>query len=235
VTNATELKCLHQVQPSSFNFSGLNPQPRFLHFWFSSPAFHFGCFSEISLLTNGVPLTPGAHGSISGGSQSPNQDNGNLGWVYWTLSPSDGTNYPDQVTVRLRYAVGPLENTQEIPTSPGYNTTLENDSLLGGFGQNLDSNAFVSITENGIKMKSRKFDVQAITKDGQQLNSTGTSVDYLGDGSGPHVEQFEFDTPLANVAKFVVGTRPIRTIEWKDVKLPGGNPAQNVQSPSTNQ
>ncbi len=235
VTNGTELNWLHEVQPSSLSFAGLNPQPRFVYFWFSSPAFRQGCFGEISLLTNGVPLTPGAHGSISGSSQSPNQDNGNLGWVYWTLSPGDGTNYPDHFTVRLRYVLGPLEHTQEIPVSSGYSTTLENESLLGGFGQNVDSNAFVSIIENGGKMKSRKFDVQALTKDGQRLNSTGNSADYLGDGSGPHVEQFNFDTPLVNVAKFVVGTRPIRTMEWKDVRLPGRNFPQAFDGASTNQ
>jgi hypothetical protein len=33
-------------------------------------------------------------------------------------------------------------------------------------------------------------------------------------------EQFEFQIPLSGVAKFIIGTRPIRTVEWKDVVLP---------------
>ena len=235
VTNSTELKWLKEVRPTSFTFGGLNPQPRFLYLWFSSPAFRQGAFSDISLLKDGKPLKLGANNSVNGSSVNPSHYNGNLGWIYKTLSPGDGTNYPDHLTVRLRYVAGPLEHTQEIPNSSSYSTTLENGSLLGGFGQTTDSNAFISITENGNEMKSRKFDAQAITQDGQQLNSFLFTEDYVGDGSGPRVEKFQFTTPLANVTKFVVGTRFIRTMEWKDVKLPAGNFPQTLQDVSTNQ
>ncbi|HEY1791222.1 MAG TPA: serine/threonine-protein kinase [Verrucomicrobiae bacterium] len=235
VTNATELKWLKEVQPSRLSVAGLKPEPHFLHLWFSSSAFRQGGFSEISFLNDGISLTPGAHGAIQGTSESPNDYNGNRGWVCWTLSPFESTNNPDHLTVRLRYVAGQLEHIQNIPVSSNYSTTLENGSLLGGFGQDADSNAFVSITENGKSMKLRKFDVQAVTQDGQRLNSSGTSEDYLGDGSGPRVEQFRFDTPLANVTKFAVGTRPIRTMDWNDVKLPGGTFPDAIQGVSTNQ
>jgi predicted Ser/Thr protein kinase len=223
VTNATELKWLKAAQPSSFRVAGLNPQPHFLHLWFSSPDFRQGIFSQILLLNDGKPIKPGANADVGGSSQSPNEFNGNLGWVYWTLVPVEGTNRLDHLTVRLRYADGPLEHIQYIPNSAQYDSTLENESLLGGFGQDTDSNAFVSITENGKAMKSREFDVQAVTRDGQQLDSTGNSENYLGDGDGPRVEKFMFPIPVANVEKFVVGTRPIHTVEWKDVKLPAEN------------
>jgi hypothetical protein len=223
VTNATELKWLQAAQPSSFNVTGLIPQPRFLYVWFSSPDFRQGTFSQILLLNDGKPVKPGANADVGGSSESPNESNGNLGWVYWTLVPVEGTNHLDHLTVRLRYVDGPLEHIQYIPNSAQYDSTLENESLLGGFGQDTDSNAFVSITENGNAMKSRKFDVQAVTRDGQQLDSTGASENYLGDGNGPRVEKFTFSTPIANVAKFVVGTRQIQMMEWKNVKLPGEN------------
>jgi len=41
------------------------------------------------------------------------------------------------------------------------------------------------------------------------------------DGKGLRVERYEFDVPLSDVAKFIIGTRPIRTNEWKNVVLPG--------------
>ncbi len=31
------------------------------------------------------------------------------------------------------------------------------------------------------------------------------------------IARFEFEVPLADVAHFRVGTRPVRTAEWKDV------------------
>jgi len=37
---------------------------------------------------------------------------------------------------------------------------------------------------------------------------------------GVGTEKFDFDVPLADVAKFIIGTRPIRTMEWTNVVLP---------------
>jgi hypothetical protein len=42
----------------------------------------------------------------------------------------------------------------------------------------------------------------------------------LTGGAGVRVENFDFEIPLADVAKFIIGTRPIRTSEWKNVVLP---------------
>ena len=112
---------------------------------------------------------------------------------------------------------------------------LTEDCLARIARLNLRVNAFITITENGNIMSSRKFDAQAVTQDGQRLNSFLFTENYVGDGNGPRVEKFEFQTPLANVAKFVVGTRPIRTTEWDDVKLPRENFNQTAQSASTNQ
>jgi hypothetical protein len=34
------------------------------------------------------------------------------------------------------------------------------------------------------------------------------------------VAKFEFEIPLSEVEKFIIGTRSIRTNEWKNVVLP---------------
>src|SRR6266576_3102183 len=38
-------------------------------------------------------------------------------------------------------------------------------------------------------------------------------------GATVGIARFEFEVPLADVAQFRVGTRPVRTMEWKDVVL----------------
>ncbi len=98
--------------------------------------------------------------------------------------------------------------------------SLENDSQLNSIGQDLQGRAFVSIALDVEKMQGRKFGVAALAKDGRELQTTGTGA---GGGvrSGIRVEQFDFGVPLAEIAEFRIGTRPIRTNEWRNVVLPG--------------
>jgi len=95
---------------------------------------------------------------------------------------------------------------------------LDGDSVLNGIGQNVNGNAFVAIAVNSEKMKFRQFGVVAVTKDGRTLTGFGD----IGPAtfSNMRVANFPFSVPLSDVAKFIIGTRPIRTMEWKDVVLP---------------
>ena len=68
-------------------------------------------------------------------------------------------------------------------------------------------------------MKSRRFGVMTVTKDRRELTASGGESGN-SDGTGVRVKNFDFDIPLADVSKFIIGTRPIRTVEWKDVVLP---------------
>lgn len=63
------------------------------------------------------------------------------------------------------------------------------------------------------------LDVLAVTKDGHEIPLTGREIGGTV-GAGVRVENFDFDAPLSNVAKFIIGTRPIRTMVWKNVVLP---------------
>jgi hypothetical protein len=179
-------------------------------------------FSEIKLLDEkGEPIQLHGQGQRGAGSQSADQRNGNLGWLTCTLSPGEGTNTPRQVTAQLQYTVGPLERTQQLRVSAQVATsmTLEGSSQLSGYGQTVDGHAFVSIAVDVQGTKGRKFGVVAVTATGQELEpSGGRSVG--NDGSGVSTAQFEFDTPISSVKYFRIGTRFIRTMEWKDVVLP---------------
>lgn len=224
VTDPTELKWLGQVHPAGMDLSSLKlpSEPRFLHLWFSHPDFGRLGLNEVSLLdATGNPITLGGQGSISGGAHGPSESNGNLGWITKTLSPAEGTNIPPRVTVRFRYTAGPLERIQKLPVTPRNKTvmSLEGGSELNGVGQDVDGRAFVAIAVDVKSMPTRQFDVVAVAHDGREIRSAGGGSSGAV-GAGFRVENFDFELSLADVAKFIIGTRPIRTVEWKDVVLP---------------
>jgi hypothetical protein len=225
VTNAIELNWLRQVPASRLDVGSRIPgvEPRVLHLWFSYPASEHVGFNELSLLDGaGKPIQLGGGGSWTLGFPVSNDRDGNLRWFTPTLSPGEGTNLPSRMTLQLSYTAGPLEHVQEIPVVPtrGVSTSLEGDSTLACVSQHADGNAFVAIVVNAENMRRRRLGVVALAKDGSELSSLvpgrrGTFV------SADGLANFEFALPLAEVAKFRVGSRPVRTNEWRDVVLPG--------------
>jgi len=220
VTDAAELKWLRNVGAGGVS-SGRTPEPRFLHVWFSHPLFDASTFNDVSLLDDtGRVIPDGADGVICGSQQDANAADGKLGWYVKTFSPGPAAVASGQVTVRLRYTAGPLEQTNLVVVpQQKVQATLEGESMLNGVGQTLEGKAFVSIAVNSGKMKVRKFGVVAVTKAGQEMTGSASESGFA-DGTGASVAQFTFDMPLADVARFIIGTRPIRTNEWKNVVLP---------------
>ena len=219
VTNATELSWLKVVHAGEMNTT-FESRPRFLKLWFSHPAFQRTDFIEVGFFDeNGLAVKRGANGASSCSLMEASAQNGWLGWRCWTGSPDEGTNVLARLTVQLRYALGPLERTQEV--TPVFNGTmsLEGGSLLSGIGQNAQRQAFVAIAVDPKTTRSRAFGVVARTKDGREIPHLGSGRS--DSGLGVAVADFEFAVPLSSVAKFIIGTRPIRTNEWKNVVLPG--------------
>ena len=85
-------------------------------------------------------------------------------------------------------------------------------------GGRFGDKAFVALAVNGATTGSRKFGVVAVTKDGRELPGARNESGHVG--AGIRAESFTFDVPLTEVAKFRIGTRPIRVKEWEDVVLP---------------
>ena len=98
--------------------------------------------------------------------------------------------------------------------------SLEGNSQLDAVGQNVDGHAFVSLAVNASELQTRRFGVVAVTKGGRELVPSGGATSGSGDGTGVSSESFEFEMPLDQVARFRIGTRPVRVMEWKDVLLP---------------
>ena len=222
VTDAEEIKWLKAVPSGDLDLTNLKlkPEPRILHLWFSHPNFRQWGFYEVILSDDaGKIIKLGGDGSTSSGAQDANDENGNRGWNYWALSPGAGTNLPPHLSVCLRYTIDALERTQEISPYFSGMMSLEGRSQLNAVGQNVLGRAFVAIAVDAKKLQGRQFDVVAITKDGRELPHTGWGRAGPVD-DGVRVENFDFTIPLTDVAKFIIGTRPVRTMEWKNVVLP---------------
>jgi serine/threonine protein kinase len=233
VTDEEELKWLKAVSSGWMDVSSLHlsPEPRFLKLWFSHPAFDANSLNDVTMMDDQGKIIPfGAGGNATCSQQGPNDFNGQLVWQVRTFSPDIGTNRLSHLTILLRYTVGPLEHTQEVEVLPEHSVgmTLEGNGQLNGIGQNVDGKAFVSLAFESAKMPSRQFGVVAVAKDGRQMLSGSGWSD-----TGVRAEEFTFDLPLADVAKFIIGTRPVRTNEWKDVVLPGESDTPMQQNANT--
>jgi serine/threonine protein kinase len=231
VTDATELKWLKTVFPLGCQVSGppLSPEPRFLQLWFSHPLFDVASMDDVTLLdVNGHVIPPSARGNE--GSDFARTEHGQMGWRTKTFSKAydlSGSNPPGRVTVRLRYTLGPLENTQEVAPDFRGVLPLEGDGMVNIVGQDAETGwAFIAFSYDAAALPGRQMSAVAITRDGRTLVWRGIVAGGQSDGTGVvraagvRGAQFIFPVPLADVAKFIIGTRPIRTNEWKNVVLP---------------
>ena len=231
VTNKQELAWLEYVSPGMMSDVSGQPNlakqhPHFLHLWFSHPLFDDSFFAEVTLADENGKNPTDPYSSRVAEIKAADPQNGNIDWLVESLMCGAGTNIPAKVTVRLRYTVGPLEQVQEIPSDYSGYFAILGGSQLDSIGQDARGNTLVTIGVNPETMKTRQYCMEAATKDGRKLMSGG-GISGNSDGSGPQVARFYFNVPLADVAKFIIGTRPIRTNEWKDVVLPPAA-AQNL-------
>jgi tRNA A-37 threonylcarbamoyl transferase component Bud32 len=238
VTKATELNWLKELRIA--DCGQLKPGLRFLHIWVSHPAFTANDSSELlDAHGNSFPIGSLYYGFDAADGQVEGKLYANLPfhcWKCWAFCPGDTTNLPSRITLRLRYTIGPMERTWEV-TGPNFLGTgtmlflpLEDGSQLTGVGQNAQGRAFVSIVTNDRYTQTHAFDVLAVSKDGRETASNLRTGPSHSTGTDVAVENFSFELPLTDVARFIIGTRTIRTTEWKDVVLPGIVPADEARS-----
>jgi len=228
VTNPTELNWLRQVKPADPKASLIDFAPqvevgtnlvklprRPLYLWFSYPSRTPIAFDRLSL---GIPTWGPEPAATS--SQEPNYGNGGLGWSTACLLTRGLLNIPPRLTVALEYTAGPLERVKDVAITPGLVTPIPVDdgAAVKGYGQDDKERAFIAIAVDAEKIWSRRFDVIAVAKDGREITSIPR---VYGDTAKPAsgVVKFEFNLPVAEVAKFRIGSRPIRTRQWSDVVM----------------
>jgi hypothetical protein len=223
VTDETEIRLLRSVSPGRCDVSATESgkrHPRFLHLWFSHPLFDHQSYTEIALFDGaGQPIPLGADGTMSSNTRAADQG-GNLGWLTQTVSPGEGDHIPRIVTIRLRYTIGLLERQHQIATDNNGIIAIEGSGQINGIGQDAAGKAFIAIAFEAQKTSQRRLGAIATTKDGRELEPVGSATGGNSNGTGVSIARFRFDVPLSDIAHFRVGTRPVRTMEWKDVVLP---------------
>ena len=97
---------------------------------------------------------------------------------------------------------------------------LEDGGQLNGIGQDSSGRAFLALAGLRRSAQKRQFCARALTKDGRRLTCAGKSISGGVNEDSVVVEQLLFDSPLNDIAYFMLGTREVETIEWTDVALP---------------
>jgi hypothetical protein len=223
VTDATEMKWLHDndtVRMADFSRWNLLPKPRFLDLWFSHPLIDQNTYIEPVLLDARNKVLPC---NMPASSISGDAGNQGLGWCQYVLNLNlEPTNLPPHVTVQLHYSIaGPLENLHDIQVQPSSSPLViisQTNWVVLSIGQDVYGKAFITVGVDGSSMRDRRVGVMAVLKDGRELAASGGGTSYTADKINP--QTFTVNEPVADVAKFIIGTRPIRTVEWKDVVLP---------------
>ncbi|MBI3416303.1 MAG: protein kinase [Verrucomicrobia bacterium] len=219
-TNEENLKLIRELQRehSDFNFSKVGePDPKVLRLWFSHSLFDHHSRVDVTLLdSDGEPRPPGRAGNSVGSGRGPIAGTDNLGWIKSALTPGERDGLPDAVTIRLRYVVGPLEQTQVVESGFQGSMVLWGKSELGSIGQAVDGKAFISLLQD--PKVQRQFSVIAVTHGGQEFEPS-SSLRNSGNRLGFDLNRYDFSLPLQHVAKFRIGTRPVRTFEWQNVVL----------------
>jgi hypothetical protein len=220
-TDAEEVRLQSHVQPIRCSTGGTDKDgraPRFLHLWFSHPLFDQQSLNEVALFDNsGKPVEP-RDGML--GSRACGPDDGDrLGWLTHTLNPGFGRDTPPAITIRLRYTLGPWKDERQVGPDESGVMAVGEGSQLNGVGQNAEGKAFLALAVNMEKDAAIQFGVVAVTKDGRNLQPSGRTSGG-SNGGGVHVQRFTFDTSLANIAHFRLGMRPVRSVEFRNVRLP---------------
>ena len=139
-----------------------------------------------------------------------------LGWLNDTLSPGEGDNVPPTLTVRLRYTLGPWKQQQQFKPDERGIIALGKGSQFNAVGQDLEGRAFFAIAIDMQQDTARQFGVVAVTQDGRELQSSGGEIGG-GNGEAVRVQRFAFAAPLADIAHFRLGTRTVKTVEFRNV------------------
>lgn len=206
-------------------------RPRFLCLWFSQPAIDSLSVVKVELLDSyGKPLAVPSPDLVTNATGATPESQ-NLGWITATLCAGTLDSTPAKATIRLNYSAGPWQFWDNFPPDWQGFRALSTGVQLTAPGQGNDGRALVQITrDTSFDTGNEQWDFVAHTVDGRRLTRHGISQ--FGSGT-VRIEQFRFDTPLSQVVRFEIRSRPIRTAVWNNVSLsPGEIPDPRTQEKS---
>ncbi|MGE3313406.1 MAG: hypothetical protein AB7O66_25870, partial [Limisphaerales bacterium] len=211
------------LAPSRVDVTGTEAakrEPKFLHLWIRHPLLDRWSQTSLTVLeTNGAPVVLGADGTVASSWRDRRIPGRSEAWQLITISPGEGSRVPRVVDLRLEYSIGPLANPQAFPPDFQGGMALAGGGQLSGVGESADGKSFVAMACDTTKAREATYLVQAELNDGRTIGASGI------DKSGPvggliRAERHTFDARIAEVRTFRVGRRPVRSVEWKAVRLP---------------
>jgi hypothetical protein len=143
-------------------------------------------------------------------------NNSTLSWIIYTFSPGAVGRTPTIATISLEYSLGPWTDVaSNIWPDIAGGLRLGAGTLMA-IGQNARGKAFVTLTRD----PATQIRCTATTKDGQELDNSGTLWGPVADGSSRvERDELQFDLPLDQIKAFCFRMRPIKTVEFKNVSL----------------
>ena len=215
-----ELKWIGHTRPARVDVSLMTRQtenPRFLFLWFSHPAMERTSFAKVTLYDDAGRILAKAAGAMGQRVVKASEWTGEPGWILHTVSPGCYTNMPPTINVRLEYGIGPWTILGD-GIAPGFSgpKSLGKKAILAPIGQSSEGHACVSVTRSDAAAPDTQYGFLALTKDGREVEHTGG---YTSGFTNLLTETSEFPVRLDEVRVFQIRTRPVRSIEFKNVPL----------------
>jgi serine/threonine protein kinase len=191
--------------------------------WFSQSQFDRASYVDVSLFDRAGNFLPVVGGSSATGREEANAGNGGVAWVTHSINRGVGLSFPSMVRVKLRYTIGPWEQAQTVRADAKVQAgvvMIEKGVEVQSIGQDALGGSFLALAYCMSAMGDRQFGIVAVGRDGRDLETAGSSRGGQYDVQRQEtVERFYFQAPLADIASFRVGTRPVRTMEWANVVI----------------
>ena len=218
VTDPHELALIREIGPIYAGDMSKGESIRGMEFWFSHPQLESWHVTEIEFLDES-----GIVAARLGGLNGKNKETyGSEGRLYWSLKTTP-VDISKPLNVRLNYTMGPLEHIQEHIVEPNASGSFFSDgnTRVASVGQTAGGRAFLALAVDEATQSKHRFGVEAVTKDGAIIKEVSW---WGGGGPGrPDIITFEFGVPISEVAKFRIGTRPLRSFVWKNVAVSAKN------------
>lgn len=219
VTDPHELALMREIGPIYAGDMSKGESIRGMEFWFSHPLLESWHITEVEFLDESGTVATKPNRADGKNAETFGKE-GRLHWSIKT-TPADISK---PLNVRLNYTLGPLERVQEHIVEPNAHGSTFNDrsTFITSVGETVGGQAFLALAVDEVTQSKHRFGVEAVTKNGAIIQHGSW---HSGGGNGRTMNiTFEFGAPISDVAKFRIGTRRLRSVDWKNVAVSGKNP-----------
>ena len=210
---------LRRIRPEKENLVYMpgGKETRVLSVWFSHQDFGAESLAAMTIQTPDGHVVPAFPDSNDGFVQPPSAGQDGTGWSVENFAAATGTKLPPLVNVQLRYSAGAWSYAPgvRVPASGDGIVNIES-AQINQTGQTSGGKAFVSMVRNATKTPDTQFSFEALATDGRTLEPSSRSS---SGGDTARTERFEFELPINQVKEFRLRSRPVKTVEFKNVPL----------------